>query len=152
MNEIPSWWLAVSGLFFVLNAVLFVFLIVAAIQFMKFMKDVAPRIEALEKSTQELIVNVQGVAKRVDEVAASVKETVDSVGGKARGLASSAELVVSATSRQFERITPVVTGVLTAIKVIRAVRDLRHARQEKKAEAEAKTKGRKKSEIAVYKR
>jgi hypothetical protein len=149
MSEIPTWWLVLSGVFFFLNAVLFVALAYAATQLVKFLKDVSPRVAALEKSTQELIVKVQGVAEKVDEVATSVKQTVENVGGRARGVVGSAEIVASVATKQFEKYSPIVTGVLTAVKVIRAVRGLKVARDERKSRSsDKKSKGK---SVAVYK-
>ncbi len=147
MTEIPTWWLVLSGLFFFMNTLLFLAGIVVAIAMVRLLKDLNPKIAALEKSTQELITKVQAVAERVEEVAESVRNTVQSVGGNAKHVAGSAELVAATASRQFEKVSPIVTGVLTAMKIMRAVQDMRSARSAKKDKAKKK-----KSGLAVFKR
>lgn len=122
-----------SGIFFFLNTVMFVVLIAALFKFMKFTEELSPRVKAIEAQIQDLIVRVQAVATQVEEVAANVRETVATVGGKARGLVGSAETLAGATSKQIEKFSPLITGVMTAIRVIRAVADYRDARKEKKS-------------------
>ena len=146
MTEIPTWWLVLSGVFFFLNTLLFIAGICVAIYAIKFMKELSPKIASLEQSIQQLIAKVHAVAERVEEVAAHVRDTVSNVGGKAKHVAGSAELVASSASRQFERISPIVTGVMTAVKIIRAVQNLRAARSQKRE------KEKKKGGLAVFRR
>jgi methyl-accepting chemotaxis protein len=147
MTEIPTWWLVLSGVFFFMNALLFLACACAAVYLISFMRELSPRIATLEKSLQELIAKIQAVTERVEGVAASLRDTVESVGGKAKHVAGSAEMVASSASRQFERVSPIVTGVLTTIKIIRAIQSLKQARAAKKEHA-----SRKKGSIAVFKR
>ena len=142
MNEIPIWWLVLSGLFFFLSTVLCIVGIVALIYLIRLVKELAPRIEALEAAVRELIFKVHAVAERVEEVAASVRDTVRSVGGKASHVAGAADLVATAATKQFDRIAPIVSVLVTGFKIFRAVQGLRKKR-------EPKQKGR---EVVVYKR
>jgi methyl-accepting chemotaxis protein len=147
MTEIPTWWLVLSGVFFLMNTLLFLAAIVVAVYLIRLIKESGPKIAALEKSIQELLVKIQAVATRVEEVATSVRETVDNVAGKATRVAGSAEMVASSASRQFDKVSPIVTGVLTSIKIFRAIQSMRSSRSAKKAK-EAK----KKSGLAVFRR
>ena len=146
MTEIPGWWLVLSGVFFFLNALLCIAGIVAVVVVIKILKDLQPRVESLEAAVRELIVKVQGVADRVEEVAASVRDTVRSVGGKASHVAGAADLVATAATKQFDRIAPVVSVLVTAFKIFRAVQSLRpkrHSKREERAHKDGK--------IVVYK-
>jgi uncharacterized protein YoxC len=142
MKEIPSWWLFLSGLFFFLNAILCVVGIVAVVYLIRLVKELGPRIESLEAAVRELIFKVHAVADRVEEVAASVRDTVRSVGGQATHVAGAAGLVATAATKQFDRIAPVVSVLVTAFKIFRVVQGLRNKRG-------GKGKGR---EVVVYKR
>lgn len=146
MTEIPIWWLVLSGVFFFLNALLCIAGIVLVAYLIRLVKDLAPRIEALEAAVRELILKVQGVADRVEEVAASVRDTVRSVGGKASHVAGAADLVATAATKQFDRIAPVVSGIVTVVKIFRAVQGLRRSRQPRREERPHKD-----GRIAVYK-
>ena len=75
MTEIPSWWLAVSGVFFVVNIFLFAAIFVAVLKLVKITQELAPKVNAL-------VDRVEKVAERVEEVAESAKGTVDAVGGR----------------------------------------------------------------------
>ena len=146
MTDIPSWWLYLSGAFFLFNIVLFGVLIYAILSLVKLVKALQPRVESLEDSVKTLIVKVQDVADRVEEVATSVRDTVQNVGGRARNVVGTAEMVAGAASKQFERLAPLATGVITALKVLKAVQEFRHRR------AEPEESKKKSSGIVVYKR
>ena len=133
MTQIPIWWLILSGIFFFVNTLMFVVLTVALFKLIKFTEELSPRVKAIEAQIQELIVRLQAVAKQVEEATASVKQTVDTVGGRARGLVGTAEVLANTTGRQIERLSPIVAGVMTAVKIVRAVQDFRSARNERKA-------------------
>jgi hypothetical protein len=59
-----------------------------------------------------------------------VKTAVDGVGGKAKSVAGSAEIVATSASRQFERFSPLLVGALTAIRIVKAVSDARRPKLE----------------------
>lgn len=133
MTEIPTWWLVASGIFFILNTLLFIVLGICAVFLLKFVTGLKPKIESLESSIQGLVTKVHGVADRVEEVAASVKTTVEGVGGRAKSVVGSAELVAQSASRQFERFSPFVIGAMTAIRLVKALSDARAGMAEKVA-------------------
>jgi uncharacterized protein YoxC len=118
-------WFWLSVIFFVLSIVLMVGYVALGILVFRFIKEMRPKVDALEQNVQGVVQRVQAVAERVEEVAVSVKSTVDNVGTKARGVASSAEIVAQAASRQFQRFSPVLMGTLTAIRIVGALRDSR---------------------------
>lgn len=126
MTEIPTWWLILSGLFFFMNLVLFAALAFAAVKLVGILKQLTPKIVAIEGQ-------VSDIAKKVQELTASIKETVDNVGGKAKGVVGGAEGVVQSASRQFERYSPFVIGSLTAIRLVSALSQARNGRSLKKA-------------------
>jgi len=146
MTEIPTWWLVLSGVFFVCNGVLFIVGTIALIYLIRVLKVASPRLAAIEKSIQELVVKISAVTEKVEQVATSLRETVENVGGRAKGVAGSAELVAATASRQFEKASPIVTGVLTALKIMQAVQGFRASRSAKKESSK------KKSGLAVFKK
>jgi hypothetical protein len=128
MNEIPSWWLAVSAIFFIVNILLFCGWLFAIFKLVQFMKEVTPKINEISGKVGALVVKVEQVAERVEEVATSVKETVDGVGGRAKGVVGSVELVAQSASRQFERFSPFIVGAMTAMRLIKSLNEMRHGR------------------------
>lgn len=123
---VPTWWLVLSGLFFLANIFLFVALGIAALKLVAILKDLTPRIVAIEKQISDLV-------KKVQDLTAHVGELVDNVGGKAKGVVGSAEGMVQSASRQFERFSPFVVGALTAIRLVGALNQVRKGRGVDKA-------------------
>lgn len=119
--EVPTWWLVLSGIFFVMNIVLFGALAFAAIKLVGILKDLTPRIVAIEGQVQDLI-------KKVQDLTHNLQETVSSIGGRAKGVVGSAEGVAQSASRQFERFSPFVIGALTAIRLVKALNESKKGR------------------------
>jgi uncharacterized protein YoxC len=143
MNDqasIPTWWFVLSGIFFGLNILFFVGLTIAIVLIVKVLSALQPKLIALETSAQSLVEKVNGIAANVEELTATVKSTVADVGGHARSVASNAQIVSQTASREFERYSPLVMGALTAVKVVRAIGEIR-AHNKAKAEQDSKKKG-----------
>lgn len=127
-NDIPNWWLIVSALFFVANLVFFIVLAYLGVTLVRVLKETKPKVDEISTKVSALVTKVEQVAVRVEEVANSVKETVDNVGGRAKGVVGSAELVAQSASRQFERFSPFVVGAMTAMRLVKALNEMRHGR------------------------
>jgi uncharacterized protein YoxC len=80
---------------------------------------------ALETSAQSLVEKVNAIAGNVEELTATVKATAAEVGGNARSVATNAQIVSQTAAREFERYSPVLMGIVTAVKVVRAIGELR---------------------------
>ncbi|HEY0866075.1 MAG TPA: hypothetical protein VGE01_01780 [Fimbriimonas sp.] len=133
MKEIPAVWLWVSGLFFFVNLLFNIGLLIALWKLYTILNDTRPKIASLAAKTDMLIHKVQQVAERVEEVATTVRDRTNEVGGRARGVIGSAELVVHSASKQFERFSPFVVGAVTAMRLIKALNEMRHGRSAKDA-------------------
>ena len=114
MTPMPTWWLAISAFAYVMLALVCIALIGACVYLVIFLKNVLPKIVAIEGQVKE-------ITGKIQELTASIKDTVDNVGGKAKGVVGSAEGVVQSASRQFERYSPFVIGSLTAIRLVSAL-------------------------------
>jgi hypothetical protein len=125
MTEIPAVWLWVSGLFFLVNLLFNIGLLIALWKLYGILNDTRPKIAALAAKTDILLNRVQEVAKRVEEVATTIRDRTNEVGGRARGVVGSAELVVHSASKQFERFSPFVVGAVTAMRLIKALNEMR---------------------------
>lgn len=122
----PGWWLAISAIAYVSLTLVCISLVVAVFFFIRFLKEVMPKINAIESQ-------VQDVVKKVQELTVHVREVVDNVGGSAKGVVGSAESVAQSASRQFERFSPFVVGALTAIRLVKALKEAREGRSLAKA-------------------
>lgn len=118
MNEIPTWWLVLSGLFFVANMLLFVVLAFVGLRVVAMLKDLQPKIV-------NLTTKVEGIAEKVTELTETTKVTVENVGGRAKNVAGSVELIAHSASRQFERFSPLLVGGITLLRLLSAVRQYR---------------------------
>ena len=118
MSGMPTWWLVISAFAYVCLALVCISLFVTAIFVIKFLKDIAPKVNAIEGQVQDLI-------KKVQDLTTSVQQTVSELSGKAKGVVGSAEGVAQSASRQFERYSPFVIGSMTAIRLVGALNGIR---------------------------
>lgn len=125
--EVPSWWLYLSGAFFLVNLFVFIGLLMAIFQVVKIVRDISPRV-------QSLTTKVEALTDKVGALADSAKQTVDNVGGRARNVAGSAESIAHVGAAQFERFAPILAAALTGLKILGALREFR---QGGKRQAEA---------------
>jgi len=122
MTDIPQWVLIGAGVFFWVQLVLTVCLIVLVFQVMKTLKEVRPKVE-------ELTTKVKEIGDKVEQLTESVKSTADTVGARAKSISGSAESIARAASASFEKVSPYVAGLLGAIRLFRAFQELRAANE-----------------------
>jgi hypothetical protein len=130
MNEIPTWWLVLSGLFFFVNVVLFAALAIAMFKIAGVMKDLTPKVNSLTQKVEVL-------TEKVGALADTTRATVDHVGGKAGNVAGSAANIAEVAATQWERFAPILMGGVTAFKLIGAFREMRRKGGNKAALQEA---------------
>ncbi len=131
MNEIPSWWLIVSGIFFAFGTLFLIVLIFVSLQLKKMVEELKPKIESI--STR-----VDAIGKNVEELTSHVKTTAESVGGKAKSVASSVESIAQLASGTFEKFSPYVVGALTVMKLFSGFMQVRRSMAPAKALEEPK--------------
>jgi len=116
-NEIPSVWLWVSGIFFLLGIFLFVGAMIALYKMMQLAQEMKPKIETLAIKVEGLTDKLDKVADRVEETMTSVKLSVDGFGGSAQGILGSVETFTKVASSKLEGITPIIAGAMAAYKI-----------------------------------
>jgi hypothetical protein len=114
MTEIPTWWLVISALFFLFGTL-------AMIACMVLLSKLTQLVMELKPKVLETAERVEKVSERVEEVATTVNRVV-------QDLAPRVTTVAHATQGILSRSAPVVTGLLTAIKIIHAARDFLNKR------------------------
>lgn len=122
----PTWWLVISAIAYVCLAITCIALAVTALFVVKFLKEIAPKVVAIEGQ-------IQDVVKKVQDLTVSIHDKVESLGGRAKGVVGSAEGIAQSASRQFERFSPFVIGALTAIRLVKALNDAKKGRSLAKA-------------------
>jgi hypothetical protein len=132
MTEIPTWWLVVSAIFFVVNILFFVALGVAVFKMVQVVQGITPKVAAISA-------RVDQIGHKVEELTTSVKETADTLGGRAKSVAGSVDLIAHSASRQFEKYSPVIVGVLTTLKLLKAVQEYRRGHDVAEATTQAAT-------------
>jgi|SRR5579862_2477740 len=128
--NVPDYWFWLSAIFFFLGIVIMVGQIVLGVVIFRLIKEVKPKVDAMEQKVNETVEKVQAVSAKVEAL-------VDHVGTRARGVSDSVELVAHSASRQFERFSPILIGALTAIRIFTALRESRKPREQKIAEKAA---------------
>lgn len=121
MTQIPEWWLGLSTVLMAFQCLFFAGLFVAVYYLIKAVKQITPKVEALT-------VKVQGIADKVDGLTANVKDTMDTLGVRAKSVAGSAEHIAQTTAKNYERYSPYVVGILSALKIVKAVQEFQQAR------------------------
>jgi methyl-accepting chemotaxis protein len=130
MTEIPSWWLGVSGVFFVLGTVAMIACVIGLIKVLQMLNEISPQVKATAQRVEE-------VATRVEEVAETVKTTVTEMSGRARNIAGAAEGIVNRTANVVANQSPWIVGVMTAIRLFKAVQEMRGQRSHNGASTKA---------------
>ncbi|MBS1718082.1 MAG: hypothetical protein JSS72_10180 [Armatimonadetes bacterium] len=115
MIEVPSWWLVLSLIFFAINALSFLGMFVAIWKMKQAVEQMQPKVD-------DLVSEVKAVTVKVNDLTTTVNETVKGLSGHANSVAGSADLIASTAARIFERNAPLVMGVLSAIRIVSAVR------------------------------
>lgn len=115
---IPTWWLILSAIFFCLQSLLVLCLIGAVVYAIKLIKELQPKIAAVSDK-------VHDIGEKVEDLTVNVKETMATLGGKAKSVAGSADIIAHTASRTFEKYSPIVAGIVSALRVLRAVQQLR---------------------------
>jgi len=134
-NEIPSLWLWVSGLFFLLGIIFFAATSVVLFKLLKMSEDLKPRVESLTQRVETLMIKIDRVSDHVDEAMVSVKHSVDGVGGKAQGIMGSVESMAKGASSKFEGITPILAGAMALYRLYMTVKAVRAQNQASEAKA-----------------
>ena len=141
-NEIPTLWLWVSGLFFLVGIVAFSATVVVLLKVLQMAEEMKPKVDSIATKVEALTVKLDSVADRVDETMISVKHSVEGVGGKAQGIVGSVETMVTGVSSKLEGITPIIAGAMAAYKIFLTVKA---ARNKPKPDPKAKALPRRKS-------
>jgi hypothetical protein len=118
MTEIPAWWLVVSAFYFIFGTAAMIAMIIVLVKVVQILKEITPQI----KATAE---RVEQVATRVEEVSETVRATVEEMGRRARGIAGPAEGLVKNASKVVAAQSPWIVGVVTAIRIWRAIQEYR---------------------------
>jgi|SRR5579862_2694960 len=135
MTDIPSWVVVSAGIFFlvqILSALCTIFLIFKVVQTMQ---ELAPKVEAIS-------VKVKEIGDKVEDLTDSVKSTADTVGARAKSISGSADSIAQTAATSFERYSPYVVGILSALRILRAVQEFRAGTQRAGAKGHVETRKR----------
>jgi predicted PurR-regulated permease PerM len=119
MNMLPDYWIGWSTAFFVVQIVLFFAQIALVVVLIRFIQQLLPMVKQVSEQINQLTGRVNTLANKVESIADSAKSTVDQVGGKAQGLASSLDTVALGASAALGRFAPYVAGAYTLLKLVR---------------------------------
>lgn len=111
MTTLPTWWLVLSGAFFAANLFLIFALAVVLIKVIPTLNKISARLESITTK-------VDSIADTSQKALQKLSERSDSVGGNIEVLASLAK-------GQAEKHLPLVMGVLSAFRILGAVREFR---------------------------
>lgn len=127
MNNIPTWWLLLSGLYFFANTVLILTLIVVVIRLMPTIKSLSAKVDS--------------IATKVDGIATTTQQTLVQMGERSSKVGSNLELVSTLAKGQVERHVPIVMAILSGLKILGAIREFRGS-SPKRSSSSGRKKGR----------
>lgn len=111
----PSWWLILSGLFFVVNAAFFVVLIVVLLKVLEVNKELKPKVDRISD-------RLDSISEKVDDIASSVQSTVKNVGEKTSTGADSLAMIAQLGSANFGRYAPALATLGTVVKAVQMLK------------------------------
>ena len=100
MNEIPTWWLVLTGLFCVVSLIAACAMAYLLLQLLAIVKELKPKLSEVGNRVEAIALKVDNIATKVDSMATTAKASVEIVGTKAQGLAAGAEALGILTSRK----------------------------------------------------
>lgn len=77
MSERYGWWFALSGVFFFLQIILLIGMVVIAFYLMGAVRELTTRVTAVSVRVEEVLVNARDVSKSLGTRASSIAATVD---------------------------------------------------------------------------
>lgn len=155
MNEIPMWWLILSGIFFFLVAVLFValcFMVWSLIKLVqglqpqvsglmtkvnddlipnvnsvvgKVNNDLMPQVQGLVNKVESLTAKVDGIADSARGITDSAKGTVDNVGDRVRGITDGIEHIALSATNKFEKAAPIIGIAVAGLRLYTMFMEMR---------------------------
>lgn len=114
--EIPSVWLWISGIFFLVNIIFFCVLIFALIKLMQVAQEMKPKIERISD-------RVDSISAKVDVIAGEVQGRVSDLSSTSTKLLSSAEMFTTASSQLVGRFAPYIAGFGLVLKAYQMAKE-----------------------------
>ncbi len=120
MNEIPTWWLILSGLFFALHSVLLLSMVIAIFMIVRKMGP--------------LVQKVDQIAQKVDGLVKDTGEKVTRITSNIAGVTDNAKRVAGAVSENVGRWAPYAAGAMAIMKLGQTAREMKKGPAEKAAD------------------
>lgn len=126
MTPAENWFYILGIVFFVVNTLFFIGMVFAMFKLVQIAQAVQPKVEQLSN-------RVEAIGQQVEELSENVKTTVSQLGGRAQSVATSVDNIAHVASRQFEKFSPFIVGAMTAIRLVKALNEVRQGRTLAKA-------------------
>lgn len=96
---LPNWWIILTGAFAAVNLIFFMVLAYCAIQLVKVVKNLEPKVHAITDK-------VDGIAAKVDDIASTTQETLKTVSVKTKSIATTAEAISQMVAGPVQQVSP----------------------------------------------
>ncbi|MCA0360839.1 MAG: hypothetical protein LCH41_07270 [Armatimonadetes bacterium] len=118
MQNLPEWWLTVSGVFFFLGSIALGVLMVVSIVLVWLLLD-------LRKNIQILTLKVQALTDRADAIAKNVQGVTEEVGVRTKGIARVVDEHASTAFGIIEKLAPLFVGLGLVSRIMSLLRSRR---------------------------
>ena len=115
MNDMPSLWVWISGIFFLVGIFMFVAILAALLSLRKAIGEAVP---AITRSIERL----EKVTERLESTVASAQETVDHVGLRARNVSDGIEAIALISAQRIQAFATILTATSTVFKLFQMVK------------------------------
>jgi len=119
--EIPTPWLWVSGVYFVMATAAQIAMIALIIKLIGVVRDVQPQIKSVSE-------RVDNISKKVDDMSTTLKESVENFGSKSRTFADTAQLIAVEGGKRAGAISTALVAITTGIRIFKMIQEFRGAR------------------------
>jgi uncharacterized protein YoxC len=126
--NMPDWWIVSSGIFFIFGVLVLLGLLVAVVLAIKALKSVQEKVEKTIERAEAIVERLEGVSK-------TAQDTVDSIGGKARGIAGKFENLATKVFDKAEPVLGIAMLAMTGMKLYQQFAHMRAQGQEEATEA-----------------
>lgn len=120
--EIPSWWLYVSGAFFILGLISFAALTLLILRLLSIVNELKPRVDRISE-------RVEAISAKVDSMADSAKGSVERVSNSTKGITQSIDSLVTGTTGKMQQITSILGVLMTGYQLFQQFQAMKAAKK-----------------------
>ncbi|MCK6632159.1 MAG: hypothetical protein L6Q31_07255 [Fimbriimonadaceae bacterium] len=118
MNEIPTWWLVISGAFFGIGVLAFLAMTALFLRLSAVVNELKPKIDNISAKVEALTANLESTS-------AQAKSTITTVGSGTANIVRSVETALVGSAKRLEGFATVMFTALSILKLVKEFQAVR---------------------------